>query len=140
MEHRLYEEFMVAVQRYIEDWRYPDWPEVEEAAKLLLAAEEEYADEEENSPQAVAKNEQAWNEVRARAWAWADAQTQETREARSAAAAVLGSARSEKKTLANRAKANLPPKPGSRPRGRPAKGASQEPDAPDDAPDEAPAS
>jgi|Deesub1362A_J573_1020465.scaffolds.fasta_scaffold00751_21 3'-phosphoadenosine 5'-phosphosulfate sulfotransferase (PAPS reductase)/FAD synthetase len=30
-------------------------------------------------------------------------------------------ARSERKTLANRAKANLPPKPGKRPRGRPRK-------------------
>lgn len=40
---------------------------------------------------------------------------------KSAAAAVLGSAKSERKTLANRAKANLPPKPGKRPRGRPRK-------------------
>lgn len=39
----------------------------------------------------------------------------------SSAAAVLGSARSERKTAANRAKANLPPKPGKRPRGRPRK-------------------
>ena len=30
-------------------------------------------------------------------------------------AAALGSARSERKTAANRAKANLPPKPGNRP-------------------------
>ncbi len=39
----------------------------------------------------------------------------------SAAAAALGSARSARKTAANRAKANLPPKPGKRPRGRPRK-------------------
>lgn len=39
----------------------------------------------------------------------------------STAAAALGSARSERKTVANRAKANLPPRPGKRPRGRPRK-------------------
>lgn len=39
----------------------------------------------------------------------------------SSAAAALGSARSERKTAANRAKANLPPRPGKRGRGRPRK-------------------
>jgi len=37
------------------------------------------------------------------------------------AARYLGSIKSEKKTLANRAKANLPPKEGKQKRGRPAK-------------------
>jgi hypothetical protein len=37
------------------------------------------------------------------------------------AASVLGSIKSEAKTLANRAKSNLPPRPGKRPRGRPKK-------------------
>lgn len=40
---------------------------------------------------------------------------------KSQAAAVLGHATSPAKTLANRAKANLPPKPGKKPRGRPRK-------------------
>jgi len=40
---------------------------------------------------------------------------------RSDAAAALGKIKSEKKTLANRAKANLPPKEGKRQRGRPSK-------------------
>lgn len=38
-----------------------------------------------------------------------------------AAAKALGSIKSDKKAAANRAKANKPPKPGSRPRGRPRK-------------------
>jgi hypothetical protein len=37
------------------------------------------------------------------------------------AAVALGKIKSEKKTLANRAKANLPPKEGKRQRGRPSK-------------------
>jgi hypothetical protein len=37
----------------------------------------------------------------------------------SEAAAALGGVKSEKKTLANRAKSNLPPKVGKKPRGRP---------------------
>ena len=40
---------------------------------------------------------------------------------RSAAAAALGSISSPKKAQASRRNANLPPKPGSRPRGRPRK-------------------
>lgn len=38
-----------------------------------------------------------------------------------AAAAALGKSRSPKKTAANRLKANLPPGPGKKPRGRPRK-------------------
>ena len=120
MEHKLYEEFMSTLQRVLDDdWRSPDWPEVEQAAQLILDAYEAHEDEEENSPQAVLANEQAWQEAKALAWAWADAEAREIREARSQAAATLGSARSARKTAANRAKANLPPKPGKRPRGRP---------------------
>lgn len=114
MEHKLYEDFMSTVEDILSGARVSDWPEVEQAAEILRTLEQYDGDE---SYEAAQANEQAWAQVKALAREWAD------KEQRSQAAAVLGSARSERKTAANRAKANLPPKPGKRPRGRPRKSA-----------------